>query len=128
MPHYRAIWRLDDIRTGIAQIPELLDERRLEDVGADWIARAALERCFQVVCEAARHLPEEWRERYPEVPWRQVIDLGNELRHAYHRVNLRLLWNIYTDDLDQLDVTVRLMIADFGPVPERPNQLQRDSE
>lgn len=127
MTDYRAIWRLDDIHQGIARIRELLEDRSFEDVEADWKIRAALERCFQVVCEAARHLPEEWCSSYRDVPWRQVIDLGNQLRHAYHRVNLRLLWRIYTDDLDQLDITVARMIDEFGPVPERPERLRRDS-
>jgi len=126
MADYRAIWRLDDMRVGIAQIHELLDARSMTEVEGDWIVRSALERVFQVICEAARNVPEEWRAGYPEVPWRQVIDLGNELRHAYHRVNLRLLWNIYTNDLPTLEGTIGRMILQHGPVPERPEQTRQD--
>jgi uncharacterized protein with HEPN domain len=123
MPVYRALWRLDDMRRSIEQIRELLKSKTLDDLRSDWILRAALERLFQIVCEAARHVPEEWQQGHPEVPWRRVIDLGNQLRHAYHRIEIRLLWAIYTNDLDQMDMTLQRMIAEYGPVPDRPDQI-----
>lgn len=43
--------------------------------------------------------------------WNDVADIGNHLRHAYHRANLEILWNIHVDGLFlQLRETVVRMI------------------
>lgn len=38
-------------------------------------------------------------------------DLGNVLRHAYHRTDVRALWSVYEDDLDPLEAAVDDMLA-----------------
>jgi uncharacterized protein with HEPN domain len=37
-----------------------------------------------------------------DVPWRQIRDLGNLLRHAYDKVDLEIIWRTVTDDLPPL--------------------------
>jgi uncharacterized protein with HEPN domain len=74
------------------------------------VASAALERFFEVISEASRHLPEEWRSRRPHVPWRQVADIGNRLRHGYDMIEPRRLWAIYRNDLDTLENAIDALI------------------
>jgi uncharacterized protein with HEPN domain len=45
-----------------------------------------VERGLEIVSDASRSLPDELKQRHPEIPWRQVSDIGNKLRHEYHRV------------------------------------------
>ena len=63
--------------------------------------------------------------QYPEIPWRRVVDLGNQFRHAYHHINPGILWLIYANDLDLLEATLLRMIAAYGPIPERPEDVRR---
>jgi uncharacterized protein with HEPN domain len=65
-------------------------------------------------------------DRTSRVPWRRLVDLGNQLRHAYHHTNPAILWSIYVNDLGQLETSVREMIAAHGPIPERPEELKKD--
>jgi uncharacterized protein with HEPN domain len=44
---------------------------------------AAMERYLERLSEASRHVPQELKEKHPEVDWRGVADIGNVLRHAY---------------------------------------------
>jgi uncharacterized protein with HEPN domain len=125
-PPYRALFRLDDIAANISAIRSLLDARTFDDVRDDIPTRAAFERFLEIICEAARHLPEEWRNEHPEIPWRRLVDLGNQLRHAYHHTNPAILWSIYVNDLGQLETSVREMIAAHGPIPERPEDVKKD--
>ena len=96
----------------------MLVGRTLEDVDATPMVRLALERALEIISEASRHIPAELRERHGQsVPWRQVADVGNLLRHAYHRSNVRALWAIYQDDFDDLEVAIDAMIAATPPAP-----------
>ena len=47
--------------------------------------RQSVERSLEIISEASRRLPAELRQMRPDIPWRQVSDLGNVLRHNYFR-------------------------------------------
>jgi len=80
--------------------------------------RAAFERFLEILSEASRHIPEEWKADYSHIPWRQVADLGNFLRHAYHKTDLEVLWSIYENDLQPLELVVEQLAAQCGPPPQ----------
>jgi hypothetical protein len=52
---------------------------------------------LQIIGEAARVISQEFKARYPEIPWRDVSDLRNLIIHEYFRVNLDIIWDdVYT--------------------------------
>lgn len=71
----------------------------------------ALVRLMEVIGEAATRVPEEFRARYPQVPWRDVADLRNRLIHGYDTVDFDRLWAILQQDIppliDQLETILR---------------------
>jgi len=56
-------------------------------------------RILEVIGEAANRLPREEQEKYPEIPWAQVIGLRNRLIHGYDSIDIGILWNIIRHDL-----------------------------
>jgi uncharacterized protein with HEPN domain len=75
--------------------------------------RRITERAIQIVSEAARALPEDLRAHYPEVPWADIIAIGNPLRHEYHRIDDKVLWETATVDLPKLQPVIQQMLAGF---------------
>lgn len=45
----------------------------------------------------------ELRERYPDIPWRDVIGQRNVVVHAYHTLDVDSLWTTARDDVPRLD-------------------------
>ena len=43
----------------------------------------AVTRALEIISEASRRLPEELRNRHPDLPWRDIRDAGNMYRHGY---------------------------------------------
>lgn len=76
-----------------------------------------------IITEAARNIPPEWQQLHgPLIDWRSLMDLGNHLRHAYHRVDVTAIWAIFENDLDLLEAAVDRMIAAHDPtLPPRPS-------
>ena len=87
--------RLDDILDAIDQIDLLLRERTFETLLNDRQARAAYERFLEIISEASRHIPADWKQSEPEAPWRKIADIGNHLRHAYFNLDPTVLWDIH---------------------------------
>lgn len=110
----RALARLDDIEDAIGQLDKLIADRTFEEYEADRVASAAFERFLEIISEASRHIPDAWKDRHPEVPWRRVADLGNRLRHAYHRIDLRLLWDLQADGLPRLKAASGAIRSNFA--------------
>ena len=38
---------------------------------------------LQTIGEAVNQLPEETKAKYPEIPWRDIVDFRNLLAHRY---------------------------------------------
>lgn len=72
------------------------------DINADEATWWAIERAFEILSEASRHLPLELKSRYPTLNWRGIADIGNVLRHAYDGVNRFQLWDIMAVDIPML--------------------------
>ena len=82
-----------------------------EDVGADFLVTRAVERCIQIISEAAKELPAELRATEPDVPWRDIISIGNLLRHEYYRIRPADMWDILHKHLPQLRPAVVGLLA-----------------
>lgn len=98
--------RLIHILDAIENIRVLFANRDLQTIAQDLTLRLALERLFEIICEASRHVPDEVKAKETEIDWRSVTDLGNLLRHAYHRVDITRLAKIATMDLPPLKAFV----------------------
>jgi uncharacterized protein with HEPN domain len=57
---------------------------------------------LEIIGEAANHISEEMIKDFPEIKWRSVIGLRNLLIHEYFGINVRIDWNIFTNDLPKL--------------------------
>lgn len=76
------------------------------DVMGSFVMMRAVERAIQIISEAAKELPQEMRDAAPEVPWQNIIRIGNILRHEYYRIREDVLVDILNTDLPLLRVAV----------------------
>ena len=74
----------------------------LDQVAADRLRRLALERCFEVIGEAAGKVPTELRAKYPDLPWTEMITVRNRVAHAYFAVNIAIVYDTARNQLPSL--------------------------
>lgn len=53
----------------------------------------------EVIGEASNQIPLDIKDKYPEIPWRQMYGLRNFAVHEYHIVDPLILWEIAEDHL-----------------------------
>ena len=49
-------------------------------------------------------------QAHPEIPWREIYGLRNRIVHDYEGVNLRLVWEIISEDIPALKNTLQNLI------------------
>ncbi len=96
----------------IDDVQSILKDNNVADLSASRHMRLALERLFEIICEASRHVPADIKERETGIDWPRMTDLGNLLRHAYHRVDVSRLMKTAQDELPPLKVFVERVLAE----------------
>ncbi len=104
--------RLAHIIEAIDSIQSILADQTQESLDIDRTRRLALERAFEIVCEASRYVPADVKAQETAIDWRKMNDLGNLLRHAYHLVNISRLVVIAKNDLPPLKAFVERIVAE----------------
>lgn len=85
-------------------------------VGNDLVV-AAVERCVSRISEAAVRLGDVAVQVAPNLPWGQIRRIGNRIRHGYDNVDLDLIWEVVTLDLDALEHACTQALAKLPPDP-----------
>jgi uncharacterized protein with HEPN domain len=96
--------------TAIEDIQEMLSEGTADALARDRRLRMAVERAFEIMSKASRYIPESRKADAPEIAWQKLADSGNRLRHAYHRIDPNVLWDIAHNDLEPLKRLVERII------------------
>jgi uncharacterized protein with HEPN domain len=65
-------------------------------------------RNLEVLGEAAKNIPEEVTNQYPNLPWREMAGTRDRLIHHYFGVNLDVIWGIV--ELELLGVVAELEV------------------
>ncbi|MFQ5614703.1 MAG: DUF86 domain-containing protein, partial [Anaerolineae bacterium] len=81
-----------DIVEAADAIAEFVAGLEEDDFYSDSLRQSAVLQKLIVIGEAAARLPQEFRDRHPQLEWRQIVAFRNVLVHAYFSIKLPIVW------------------------------------
>ncbi len=93
---------LKHILDAINLIEEYLKDKEFQEFTNNHMLQDAVIREIEIIGEATKNLAEDFKNKYPEIPWRQIAGMRDKLIHGYFGVDLDAVWDTATTDVPSL--------------------------
>ena len=90
----------------------------LEAFLADPTLQRSFVRSLEIIGEAAKHVSETLRTRYPSVPWRAMAGMRDRVIHDYLGVDYEIVWDVVQNKVPALQRDLeRILVLESRPQP-----------
>jgi len=109
----------------IGKIEDFTNNKEKEDFLEDVQLQDAVIRRIEIIGEASKNIPEEFKKNFQDVPWREMARTRDKLIHGYFGVDLELTWDIVEHDLPQLKARMEQILESLSMVMNNdPGKMQ----
>ena len=103
---------IQDILESIGAVEEFVKGMNFEDFSKDRKTIFAVVRGIEIVGEAAKQIPDLIRNRYGDVPWKDMAGMRDKVIHGYFGVDLKVVWETATRHLPEIKPLVKRVMKD----------------
>lgn len=97
---------LDEIDFLIRQTKNL----EFEDFMKNEILKRACARSLEIIGEAAKNLPADFKKKRKDIEWKKIAGLRDKIIHYYFGVNWDILWDVIKNQLPRFKEQVEGML------------------
>ena len=66
----------------------------------------AIVRSLEVIGEAVKNIPNNLKEKYSSIPWREIAGTRDKIIHHYFGVDLNMVWDIVKINIPDLKIKI----------------------
>ncbi len=110
-------WRLyaHDIRDKIRYIQNATANLRdISDYVADESIQLSVERAFEIIGEATKHLPPAIKQKYGQIHWKEIAGMRDQIAHGYHKLDDEILWHTAKHELGALKAVIDEILSEHS--------------
>lgn len=123
---------IKDIVEAISRIEEFIGDMTYEEFVRDDKTSSAVIRKLEIIGEAAKNVPEHMRERYRDIPWKDMARMRDKIIHFYFGVDYEIVWKVVKERLPEVKPLFEKMLEELEEggtrltsSKERADELER---
>ena len=101
---------LKDIAEAMESIEQFVKGVTFDDFVKDDKTASAVIRKFEIIGEATKQIPDEIRQEYPTIPWKEMAGMRDRLIHFYSGVDYKLVWDTIKNRLPQVKPLIKKIL------------------
>jgi uncharacterized protein with HEPN domain len=98
-----AIKDIEDFSKGISKDDFLKDKK----------TQSATIRQIEIIGEAIKNLPDEFKEKYPEIRWRGIAGMRDKIIHHYFGIDVIKIWEVIEKDIPKLKEQINEILEEL---------------
>ncbi len=106
--------RLRDIQEATTRIMKYTNQGR-QVFDQDELVQTWVIHHLEIIGEAARAIPQDFKNNHPEIPWGQISGMRNILIHIYFGIDRDIVWQVVERDLPILKTSVDAILNTGEP-------------
>ncbi|OGO60177.1 MAG: hypothetical protein A2032_06040 [Chloroflexi bacterium RBG_19FT_COMBO_49_13] len=104
---------VEDILDGMDKAETLLEGVSYSQFESDFRINFAVVRSLEIIGEAAKRVPDEVRQKYPDIPWKGMAGMRDRIIHGYDNVDLQIVWDVVMRDIPQIKPKIELILIEL---------------
>jgi uncharacterized protein with HEPN domain len=101
---------LQDIWESILAIEEYTQNIAEDDFYSNRQLQDAIVRRLEIIGEAVKNVDDDFRDKYPQIPWKEIAGMRDVVAHEYFGVKLDRVWDVVREDLPRLKQQMLLIM------------------
>jgi uncharacterized protein with HEPN domain len=102
---------IKDIIDAMETLEKFIEGMDFEEFRGDDKTTSAAIRKFEIIGEAAKQMPDEIKQKHPDVPWKEMAGMRDRLIHLYFGVDYNLVWTTIKNRIPQVKPLIRKIIS-----------------
>jgi uncharacterized protein with HEPN domain len=112
MKHNQSFY-LESILDSISRIEQYLAGITEKNFEENHLVQDAVIRQIEIIGEAVKHISNEIRSKYPQIPWQDIAGTRDKLIHDYFGVDISKVWLMVREDIPYLKNEVLKIIEEL---------------
>ena len=105
---------IEDILESISRIEEYVKDIDEAEFYGNSEKQDAVLRRLEIIGEAVKNIPQDVRDKYPEIPWKQIAGMRDVVIHEYFGVTLGRIWKVIQADMKDIKNNINKVKQEIG--------------